>query len=81
MAAQLSTMMLPVTSQLQAAITLHSTPEFKQYTGVDGAAAQLSTMLLPVNSQLQAAITLHNTPEFKQYTGIGGTKGVGPRQL
>jgi hypothetical protein len=45
-------MLLPVNSKLQATITLHSTPEFKQYTGMGGMAAQLSTMLLPVNSQL-----------------------------
>jgi hypothetical protein len=64
--AQLNTMLLPVYSQLQATITLHSTPEFKQYTGMGGTAAQLSTMLLPVICQLQVTITLHSTAEFKQ---------------
>jgi hypothetical protein len=50
-------MLLPVNSQLQATITLHSTPEFKQYTGIGGAEAQLSSMLLPITSQLQATST------------------------
>jgi hypothetical protein len=43
MAAQLSNMLLPVKSQLQATITLHSTSEFKQYTGIGGTSQQLSS--------------------------------------
>jgi hypothetical protein len=73
MAAQLSrvsTMLLPVNSQLQATITLHSTTEFTECTGTGGTAAQLSTILLPVTSQLQSTVTLHSTPEFTQYTRV-----------